>query len=267
MRASRALTATALGLAFLGCEKATEAPRVELAVVTDGGGLVPVITDLGYEVELTEARVAVRDVAFTIAGEAHTASESPGRRLADVLVPRAHAHPGHYQGGEVTGELRGRFVVDWTSGEEGEELGVATLLAGTYSAANFAFDRGSEALLGADDPLVGHTALLRGTASRGGSQLAFVAVLDAPEDRQLVGAPFDVTLDVQADGEIRVRLETLDALEGDTLFDGVDFLALDGDDDGMVRIAADEGEAEEAYNTLRRTFQTHDHYSFIHHQE
>jgi len=41
-----------------------------------------------------------------------------------------------------------------------------------------------------DDGLLGHTALFRGTASRDGTTVQFVALLDAPVGRTLIGAPF-----------------------------------------------------------------------------
>ena len=66
-------------------------------------------------------------------------------------------------------------------------------------------------------------------------------------------------------GRCRVRvgqLSPLDPLEMDTLFDGVDFAALDRDGDGRIQIAPDSSDEETvaAYNAIRRTFQTHDHF-------
>ena len=81
---------------------------------------------------------------------------------------------------------------------------------------------------------------------------------------QLVGAPFEATLDSDSDGQITFRLELIDPVEGDTLFDDVDFLSLDPDSDGLVRIAPGVSHVEDAYNHVRRTFQTHDHWVFSH---
>ncbi|MEL6183359.1 MAG: hypothetical protein AAFU79_01960, partial [Myxococcota bacterium] len=67
------LGATAL-LTSSACGDPVEAPRVELPVIVDSSGVVPVTTDLGYSVEVTEARVAISDLVFTVAGEADVAS-------------------------------------------------------------------------------------------------------------------------------------------------------------------------------------------------
>lgn len=240
------------------CGDPSEAPRVELPVVVSASGITPVTTDLGYEVEVTSARVVIHDIAFTVAGEIHTASL--WRTLSDAILPTAHAHPGHYQGGEVTGELRGNFVVNWTA-DDGRELGVATLIAATYNAANFTFGRGSAEDLGDEDPLVGHTAVLSGAATRGGQTTTFTIIVDSPKDRELVGAPFEATLGADAAGTLNLRFNTVDVLEGDTVFDAIDFSALDADSDGVVVIEPGVAEVEDAYNTFRRVFQTHDHYS------
>ena len=253
------LGSTAL-FVLLGCGDAAEPPRVQLSLRVDGTGLVGARTNLGYTIEPTEARIAIEDVELTIAGEAHTASV--WRRAAGLVVPAAHAHPGHFQGGDVTGELRGRFLVDWT-GNDGGKIGIATLLAGSYKSTDFTFSRATDADgLASADPLVGHTALLRGTATKDGVSTAFVAIIDSPEGRRLAGAPFDLEVGEGTACDLGFRLLTVDPHEGDTLFDGIDFAGLDTDRDGEVHLAPDATEASsnEAYNTLRRTLQRHDHF-------
>lgn len=249
------LLAVAAGL--LGCDSPGEAPRVQLPVVVDASGLAPFTTDLDYTIELTSARVAIGDLVFTVAGETHARRWPLG---LDLVVGTAHAHPGHGQGGAVTGELPGAFVVDWAT-EAGRTLGTATLIAGGYRAANFTFGRGQAAALGVDDPLVGHTAWISGTASRAGESLSFTVVVDSPEGRVLVGVPFEATVGANTSGRLGVRFNPVDAVEGDTLFDGIDFTALDHDADGAVAIEPAVDEVEAAYQAVRRAFQTHDHYS------
>ncbi len=249
--------------AFVGCGQASEAPRVQLPVLVDGTAVGAVTTDLGYEVELSSARVAFSNLVFTVAGEVHTASI--WHRLADTIIPTAHAHPGHYQGGDVTGELVGDYVVDWVA-DDGRELGVATLIAASYSAANFTFGRGPAEALDGDDALIGHTALLTGTATRDNHLVSFTIVVDSPEGRVLVGAPFEAELGENATGALYLRFSPLDPLEGDTIFDAIDFAALDADDDGILSIEPGVAAVEDAYNSFRRAFQTHDHYS-VEHQE
>ena len=257
MRALPAIAFISLG----GCGNATEATRVTLPVIVDGRGSSEVTTNLGYQIELTEARIALRDILFTIAGEVDTTSAF--QRLSDALIPMAYAHPGHFQGGDVTGELRGRFAADWI-GQDRRQFGMATLIAGTYTAANFTFDRGSvEAGLAQNDPLLGHTARLTGRAVRGNVQVDFAIVVDSPDGRELVGAPFEATVSEGA-GELALRFELLDSIEGDTLFDGIDFAGLDEDGDGRVSIEPEVIEVESTYNLFRRTLQTHDHFS-VHH--
>lgn len=245
------------------CSTPEEATRVTLEVATESSGIVPVTTNLGYVVALTEARAAVENFEFSVAGEVHTASL--WRRVSNLLIPNAFAHPGHFQGGDVTGELRGRFLLSWLP-EAPAPLGTATLLTGIYKSANFTFRRaGAEDGLAPNDALLGHTALLRGRATKGSASIAFVALLDSPPNRELEGAPFEpVDLDVKKDTRARlgVRLSTRDPLEGDTLFDGIDFASLDADGDGQVVLEESSSQASvvEATNQLRRTFQTHDHF-------
>ena len=238
MRPLRASGWSLLACLLASCA-AEEAPRVELPVRVECGGVIgaeaSVTTDLGYVVTVTDARIALGGMVFTVAGEVHTASLL--ERLSDALVPRALAHPGHFQGGEVTGELPGDFALRCAE-DEGRELGVATLIVGTYTASNFDFERGSTALgLDASDALVGHTAHIAGTATRGVESVDFTIVIDSPLDRQLVGAPFEAVIGATATGALAFRFEPLDDLEGDTLFDTVDFAALDTDDDGVLLIA------------------------------
>jgi len=173
------------------------------------------------------------------------------------------AHPGHYEGGEVTGELLGDFIIDWTT-EDGRELGEAMLLAGDYHSTNFTFQHGSEADLDTDDPLLGFTARFSGSAERDGETVDFTILLSSPEGRELVGAPFEATIGEGSQGALHLRLELVDPFENDTLFDGVDFRSLDSDADGILNIAPGVTALEDAYNLLLRTFQNHDHYTLQH---
>jgi hypothetical protein len=51
----------------------------------------------------------------------------------------------------------------------------------------------------------------------------------------------------------------VDPIEGDSIFDGIDIVALDTDDDGFVELSDDLH--PEAWATLRRNLQVHDHYA------
>lgn len=247
-------------LVLHACDSAEEAPRVELAVAVDASAVTTVTNDLGYEIALTEARAAVENLAFAVAGEGHTVSL--WQQVSDVLVPTAYAHPGHFQGGDVAGELRGRFILNWLPASDAE-IGRATLLAGVYKSANFMFIRASaEDGITSDDLLFGHTAILRGQATKGATRIDFVARIDSPEARELIGAPFEYEVTADSRARLGVRLTTADLLEGDTLFDGLDFVALDADGDGQLVIEETSSDTAivNALNQLRRTFQTHDHF-------
>lgn len=248
-----------------GCADPHEPAVVELPVLVDDSGIEPMLTDLGYSVELTEARVVVQDVVFTVAGEAHAASEGPLPFLAQLLSAKAYAHPGHSQAGDVTGELPGLHVLNWLPGST-QQLGVATLLQGRYSSANFTFGRGSAD--GGTDAIHGHTAVLRGQAEREGATVVFFAAIDSPRDRRVTGVPFAVEIGPETTGRLGLRLLTVDPEEGDTLFDGIDFEALaqavateDGENGRVALVAdAEQSVVADAYEQLRRTFQTHDHF-------
>jgi hypothetical protein len=262
--AKRGLRSAALAAVVLfsleGCgQDAQEAPRVEVPVHIDGARAKAVTTDLGYEVELDAAEVALRDIEFTVAGEVHTASF--GEHLWRLVVGKALAHPGHYQGGEVTGELLGTFIVDWLGGD-GDMLGTATLLPGTYRAVNFTLERAARADVPTASELIGHTAHFRGTARKAGETTRFEAFIDSPEGRQIVGVPFEANVTKSFSKRAVFGLVLRDPEEDDTLFDGLDFAALPAAEDGLVSIApdAEDPQLSAAYDLLRRTFQTHDHF-------
>jgi len=143
---------------------------------------------------------------------------------------------------------------------EGQALGTATLVAGDYTAVDFGFDLVDASAGTAATELAGHTVWLEGTAERSGQAIRFTAAVDAPADRELVGAPFVATVTGDTVGRIALRLHTVDPIEGDTLFDGVDFAAVDTDADGMVALAADVPASDDAVNLLRRALLSHDHY-------
>ncbi len=252
----RALCCLACTLA--ACGGPTESQRVELPVVVDGTRTTAMTTNLGYDIELSDARMVIADVAFTIAGEEHA---TLSQQLKNLVIGTAYAHPGHYQGGEVTGEMQGRYIVDWVS-NSGGQMAMATLLEGDYEAANFLFASGTaDDGLSVDDPLLGHTAIFAGTAQRDGQTVTFTAVIDAPADRVLVGAPFEAHVTQETGGSIGFQLLTQDPYEDDTLFDDVDFFALDDDRDDQVHLDQQSAQTD-AYQQLRRRTLTHDHYDF-----
>lgn len=260
-----------LGLAalLLACAP-SEATRVELAVVVDGSGLATNTTDLGWTIEFEQARLAIADLQFTTAGEVEQARQPSGHEwLIGLLLPSAHAHPGHDESGSIIGELPGSFVLDFIAGE-GVELGLATMIVGEYTAANFRFRRASADELAQGDPLIGHTALLAGTASKADQVVQFSITIDSPLDRELIGAPFESVVSEQTMSALGVQLLDTDSYEGGHLFDGVDFAAIDaadGSSDGLVALVDPELDPAlptalvDAYYQIRADFQTHDFFA------
>lgn len=226
-------------------------------MVVDGSGVTPITSDLGWQITLTTCRVALSNLVFTTAGEYHDDSvASLGDSLRRLLIADAWAHPGHAAGGEVIGELPGRFVVDWCQGD-GVTLGEAEFTVGDYNGANFEFTRGSaEDGLDADDPLVGHTIEIGGTAVLGDQTITFHAVLDQDEGREIVGLPFDLDIDESSMETLGLQFLPQSPFSDDDLFDQIDFAAADPDGDGVVEfIVGDEG-----HTRLVRSTQSHDYY-------
>ena len=251
---------TAAGLSLTACDFDSQlAPRVALDVVIEGTTVTRALTDLDYEVDLTRCRVALETVEFTTDGEQH-AQLRPSMGLdavQELLLPTAYAHPGHYGGGEIVGELVGRQVFDW---RDSAVLGQADLTEALYTGANFTFARAqmSDGLT-EDDPLIGHTFDIAGIARRGESTVEFEVQLDQDLDRRVVGLPFELDVDASTSASLGLALFPDDPYEEDTVFDGLDFFALDEDGDGKVVIEP----GSEAYNRLRRQLQKHDFYGVV----
>lgn len=241
---------TALGAS---CSLASEPPQLEATIVTSSAQLEPVTTNLGYEVELYSLRIAIRDIEFMRGGEEH--AHEPRFRLRDLFVKTAHAHPGHGVGGEVVGELSGDRIAHWTGDDV--VLGDALLLAGEFYGASFSLrEAGEDEGLDPDDPLVGHTAHLKGTATRDGESIEFEATIsiEDPDDEP----PLDVVFqaEILEEGAHRIAFEVLATdFFGRTLFDGVDFDALAGDDEALVIAPGDP-----AHDRVRNRLRSHDYY-------
>lgn len=264
----------AFWLCAVGCTEAQDSRRVVVPIVVDSSLLQPTPNDLGYTVHLDTAKIVIKNLVFTVGGETHVAhlGKPPGhfvnrcwsRFKSVVEIPEANAHPGHYQGGEITGELIGRFILDWFT-PESMKLGDATLFEGDYLAANLTLDYGSiEDGLDPDDPLVGVTAVLTGSAKKDDKSIPFVVVVVAPENRSITGIPCDATISVGASQRLLLRVSIEDPLENDTLFDGVDFGLLWTDTSQPLRLADDSGTqaTKDAFFAIRNALLSHDHFSF-----
>jgi hypothetical protein len=249
-------THTMLILALLaGCGGGNEVTEVEMPVEVSAGGAAPAETDLDYTITVSGLRAALADLAFTVPGDGIDTSQAPLRGPGGA--PDL-GHPGHSSGGDVTGELPGELLIDWMA--DGAPLGTATLLEGDYAGVNFRFRRAhaGDGLAGGD-PLLGHSVYIAGTASKGGVGIDFDAVLDIDESYELIGALFEHSVTAGDPAHLRFEIRTSEPYEGKSLFDGIDFAALDQDGDGRVAIRP----GTEAHNKLRRTVQSHDYYVVI----
>ena len=245
-----------LPLATALCTPEGDEPvQVTLPVAASGARLEAVTNAEGWTVTVSEFRLAAADFEFTIEGETH-ASAAPSQWQQIVGIRSAWAHPGHYAGGEVTGELLGNFI--WNLSDELQPLGDATLLTEDYNGANLHYRLADDTDgLDAEDPLLGHTAYIEGEAEKDDVTVAFTAIIDVEEDTEMVGAPFELSVSEETAGTIVWQVLTLDPSEGDTMFDGLDFDALDEDGDGVVEIVPD----SDAHNVFMKTLIRHDHYN------
>ena len=111
-------------LLVVACTGGSESTTIDLGVETSAMNEDPAVTDLGYRITVTDARLAVADILFTTGGD----EEPLTSRVWNWIVPSAYAHPGHFGGGEVAGELLGNHLLDWQAG--GAPLGTARMLTG-----------------------------------------------------------------------------------------------------------------------------------------
>lgn len=230
----------------------SQAARVPLPVVVDGSGMVDFANDEGYAIRMTTMRVAFDNVEFTTSGEMHATLL---HKLGGLVIPTVYAHPGHYGGGQVIGEMNGRFVVDWL--QDGATLGDATMLEGSYDGANFVFTRAraSDGIT-VDDPIIGHTMEIAGEATRDGTTWTFHGFIDQDEGRRVVGLPLALELREGDDVELGLQVLMIDPFEADTALDHLDFAVLDADGDGRVELVT----GDPGYNTLVKQLQVHDQY-------
>lgn len=210
------------------------------------------VNELGYAIALTRVRMAMADLHFTTAGKAHAGLL---QRASNWLIPTALAHPGHSADGVVTGELPGPVLAIFDT--EGAALGAATLLVGRYTGMNFTFRAASaDDGLSGDDPLLSHTAHLEGTATRDGKTVTFSALVDLEEGTKVESAPADFEVSEDSQKVLELALRSGGAGDGATLFDLIDFFALD-EGGGFVTINA----GDETSRLLGRSLQAHIFYA------
>lgn len=181
--------------------------RVELV---EGGEAFT--TGVGWSVELSRVVLAVEALRYfdgvpplaTLPTNSHT-GELAARFLG---VSVAHAHPGHYQAGNVLGEMLEPASLDLLAGPR--VLADAHGVSGTYRSAQWAFAAVPAGELAA--VLDGHVALLEGTAAKDGEDtrsfraaIAFGELAASSNDGQVVGCVFE-QVSVENDGEVTVKI-------------------------------------------------------------
>ncbi len=178
------MSLTVLGVLFLCCENAPGEVRVEHEVrVVGTGGFEPFenVPPTGIEpwtVHLDEAYVALGPV-YLFEGEPLI-----GELLHRGFLPRAHAHPGHYQEGEAMGEVLEQVVVDLLD-RNPTHLGTLFAVTGTCHSARVGLGTAEAGLAGAD-ALGGHALRVAGEATRDEERVDFEGWLDIDLYRPLV---------------------------------------------------------------------------------
>ena len=242
------------------CGGGSEPARVTLPLFAHGTAFTAFTTDEGYEVTLAPVTLPLADLALTGPGEAHArgstpppreghaqpsplplgARQSPGVRAGflaialNLLLPTAHAHPGHETGGAVLGERQGDFDARFGGGAD-KPLGEATLLEGAFRGANVRARA--------------ETVVLRGEAAKDGTVHPFELEVPVESPTRIDGIIFELDVTPDTRGRLVLSLKPVSS-RGRTLFDTVDFAAL-GDDAQLTA----------ARNAIRRALVDHAHYA------
>lgn len=197
----------ASALVVLGACGGTGGAEVPFSIVVETQGTDGFDTDTGWRVQLDEARLNVSAIYLW---------ENPPAlaRLWNLLVPVAHAHAGDLQfaGGAALGEHLGLTTFDLLAGPTnlGERIG------------NEGRVQSFSVLL---DPIDGHVAKVRGTATREGVTVDFTGglALDAGRQRRVDG--------LRTDGELTSGSTFVVTVNVARWFQDADFSTLD---DGVI---------------------------------
>jgi hypothetical protein len=171
------------------------------------------VSGVGWEIEVSRAQLCVEHLVY-LEGAPVARAPRLRQRLRELVVPEAHAHPGHYDEGQVFGEMVTPGLVDLLAGDT--LLGSAEGVTGVVQSAMLRF--ADPAALNADE-MEGAVVVVEGIARLPGdaaSERSFVAralpaeVLSSNTDQpEVYGCPV-TDGDVQSDGvmtlEVHVRL-------------------------------------------------------------
>lgn len=130
------------------------------------------------------------------------------QRLNSLLLPVAHAHPGHYGEGFAKGQMLQESSLDLLAGAV--PLPAGNGVTGVYRSGTFAF---SPALAGPHvQRLQGHTVVVKGVATKGDSAVHFLIDVDFDDirartrDGLVQGCVFDEA-NVNGDGLINLAVK------------------------------------------------------------
>jgi hypothetical protein len=200
-------------------DASTSGRRVRLDLEIEGSPLARsgFVNARGWTVTLSSALVSTGAVYYHD-GETLLSAASPGRRLFETLtIPRAFAHPGHYEPGNVKGEMLTGSSADLLSRTR---LGAGPGISGPVRSATFSY--GAPPTGPFAGALGAHVAVLEGVAEKGGDARTFRAEIDASDvasssgKPEIVGCPF-VEADVQGDGVVTATIHV------ESWLDQVDF--------------------------------------------
>lgn len=234
-----AIVSGALWLAGPGCDDGAGVQRVELEVEAIGlGGSAPFenVPPTGIEpwtVELDEAWVALGPI-YLFEGDPLL-----GRLLERLIMPRAFAHPGHYQEGEAMGEALDQVVVDLLEPEP-TRMGSMNAVTGEVRSARIGLGTAEDGLAEAE-ALEGHALRLRGVASRADEAVEFEAWLDV--DLYVEGVAFEHEV-TEEPGRLEVEVDLTRWLRR------VDFATATPGDEPGAPASLDDG--SQAHNALSR---------------
>lgn len=227
---SRTLVALALAPA-LACDpaagrEATVSMRLA-AARRDGGPPTQFTTSSGWDVTLSEARVALGPVYLYENAPADALNE-PWWRIDRFLVPSARAHAGDQQffGGAVLAEYVAQVAFDALSTTP-LDLGTTTATVARARSCSLRLDPPNAANL---DALHGHHLWARGQATKDGATIEFEGGLDLAEtgtQRRVDGLAIEADLDDGGAFTLTVHPEAW--------FDQADFSTLAAPQEGTTR--------------------------------
>jgi len=183
-----------------GCDSTSGRETVVNLAITAttraGGAPASFVTEDGWQVQLTEAAIAIGPV-YLFENPPPLAQRLPWWRPDGWLLPMAHAHAGdqHFNGGAVLAEYVDQLRYDCLSGPA--SLGSTPATVGTARAFSLRLDP-PRLKSGEVDLTHGHHAWVAGTATREGETIAFEGGLDidaAGTLRRVDGLPTEAPLD------------------------------------------------------------------------